>query len=90
MDNKDRIIQEVARELGCTQREVLEVVSSQTWLARKAIQQKEATSVYLRQVGTFMSRPVRERMIALHKAQKLNKKDKPTGEGEPLRFNMTP
>jgi nucleoid DNA-binding protein len=86
MDNKGRLIQEVARELGTTQKEVLEVVSSQTWLARTAIQKKEATSVYLRQIGTFMSRPVRERMVALHKAQKLNKTKQVTAEVEPLHF----
>jgi nucleoid DNA-binding protein len=87
MDNQGKIIQEVARELGCTQKQVLEVVSSQTALARKAIQNKEATSVYLRQVGTFMSRPVRERMTTLHKAQKLNKVTTEVVEAEPLRFD---
>ena len=73
MDNKGKLIQEVARGLGITQKRVLEVVSSQTALARKAIQNKEATSVYLRQVGTFLSRPVKETMIAKHKAQRLNR-----------------
>jgi len=89
MDNKGRLIQEVARELGVPQKQVLEVVSSQTALARKAIQNKEATSVYLRQVGTFMSRSVRGQMVALHKAQKLNKTTtttEPEAE-EPLRFD---
>lgn len=89
MDNQGTIIQEVARDLGLTQKEVLEVVSSQTWLARTAIQNKEATSVYLRQIGTFMSRPVKLRMIALHKAHKLNKRKKEPVEVEPLRFNIT-
>jgi len=89
MDNRGRLIQEVARELGVPQKQVLEVVSSQTALARKAIQNKEATSVYLRQVGTFISRPIREKMVALHKAQKLNKVTttiEPEAE-EPLRFD---
>ena len=86
MDNQGRIIQEVARDLGCTQKEVLEVVSSQTWLARTAIQKKEATSVYLRGVGTFMSRPVRERMIANHKEFRANKHKNFTVEEEPLHF----
>jgi nucleoid DNA-binding protein len=87
MDNKGRLIQEVARELGVPQKQVLEVVSSQTALARKAIQNKETTSVYLRQVGTFMSRGVRERMTALHKAQKLNRVTTTKTEEEPLRFD---
>ena len=88
MDNKGKLIQEVAKDLGCTQKEVLEVVSSQTWLARTAIQKKEATSVYLRQVGTFMSRPVKERMVALHKAQRLIRQNTKTSVevDEPLRF----
>lgn len=87
MDNKDKIIQEVARELGVPQKQILEVVSSQTALARKAIQNKETTSVYLRQVGTFMSRTVREHMIALHKTQKINKITTMESEDEPLRFD---
>jgi len=87
MDNKRRIIQEVARELGVPHKQILEVVSSQTALARKAIQSKEATSVYLRQIGTFMSRPVRERMIALHKAQKLTRTTTEPEAEEPLRFD---
>jgi nucleoid DNA-binding protein len=87
MDNRGKLIQEVARELGAPQKQILEVVSSQTALARKAIQNKETTSVYLRQVGTFMSRSVRERMIAQHKAQKLNKKVTTESEDEPLRFD---
>ena len=88
MDNRGRLIQEVARELGVPQKQVLEVVSSQTALARKAIQNKEATSVYLRQVGTFISRPIREKMVSLHKAQKLNKVTtiEPEAE-EPLWFD---
>ena len=87
MDNRDRIIQEVARDMGLTQKQVLEVVSSQTWLARKAIQMKEATSVYLRGVGTFMSKPVRDRMVALHKAQRLTKKIQQQEPDEILRFD---
>jgi nucleoid DNA-binding protein len=87
MDNKGRLIQEVARDLGLTHKQVLEVVSSQTALARKAIQNKEATSVYLRQVGTFISRPVRERMVALHKAQRLIKTTTEPEVIEPLRFD---
>ena len=87
MDNKDKIISEVAVKLGLTRKQVLEVVTSQTSLLRKAIQGKEATTVYLRQVGSFMSRPVRQRMVELLKAHRINKyKDKVTVEEEPLRF----
>lgn len=55
MQNRDKIIQEVAKDLGFNPKKVLGVVSSQTMLARKAMLGKESTSVYLRKVGTFLS-----------------------------------
>lgn len=89
MDNKGRIIQEVARNLGHTQKEVLEVVSSQTALVKKAMQGKESTSVYLRQVGTFISRDIRHKIINLRKANKKAKRNNNNNkqEEEPLSFD---
>mgnify|MGYP003635477338 CR=1 FL=1 len=62
MQLKNRLIQEVAKELGIPQTKVREVVSSQTELAKEAMQKKESTSVYLRRIGTFVSAPVKERI----------------------------
>jgi len=62
LQNRDKLIQEVAKELGIPQNKVLEVVSSQAGLVRKAMQNKESTSVYLRKVGTYVSKPVREEL----------------------------
>jgi nucleoid DNA-binding protein len=78
LQNRDKLIQEVAKELGVPQRKVLEVVSSQTGLVRKAMQSKESTSVYLRQVGTFVSKPVRasitKQKIAASQSKQAKKK----------------
>jgi nucleoid DNA-binding protein len=86
MQNRDKILQEVAKELGHTQKQVREVVSSQAGLVRRAIQNKETTSVYLRKVGTFISRPVREEIqkqrIARTLAPTIINKDE-----DPLIFN---
>lgn len=71
MQNRDKIIREVALTLGIPQIKVREVVSSQAELARKAMQNKEATSVYLRQVGTFISKPVQERLKQERRDRKL-------------------
>ena len=62
MQNRDKIIQEVAQELGIPQKKIQEVVSSQAGLVRYAMQKKEPASVYLRKVGTFISAPVREKI----------------------------
>ena len=86
MQNREKIIQEVAKELGIPQKQIQEVVSSQTGLARKAMQSKEATSVYLRKVGTFISAPVRE-LIKENKRTQLLKIETPQEQQEdPLYF----
>lgn len=88
MDNQGKLIREVARELGLNQKQVLKVVSSQTALARKALQNKETTSVYLRKVGTFMSLGVRLRLKDERIKRSINKvkTTKEAVEDEPLRF----
>jgi len=86
MQNRDKILQEVAKRLGHTQKQVREVVSSQTGLVRKAIQNKEATSVYLRKVGTFVSKPVRENIKKERIARTLAPK-KIIQDEDPLTFN---
>lgn len=76
MQNRDKLIREVAKTLGIPQTKVREVVSSQAELARDAMQKKEPTSVYLRQVGTFISKPVREQMNKDRREGKLSPKKK--------------
>jgi predicted transcriptional regulator len=90
MQNRERIIQEVAKELGIPQKKVQEVVSSQTGLVRKAMQNKEATSVYLRKVGTFISAPVRQHIKQVRLEARLAKQSTKVEEvnnEEPLYFN---
>jgi len=62
MQNKDKILREVATKLGIPHTKVREVVSSQAGLVRKAIRNKETTSVYLRKVGTFISPSAKQYM----------------------------
>ena len=77
MQNRDKIIREVAKDLGIPQTKVREAVSSQTELVKKAMQKKEAVSVYLRKVGTFISPSVKKSLINQKiqnsKAKKANK-----------------
>lgn len=76
MQVRDRLVCEVAKELGIPHNKTLEVVSSQTELVRKAMQNKEATSVYLRKVGTFISGPVRYNILKQKIENKNNKNGK--------------
>jgi nucleoid DNA-binding protein len=73
MQNRDKIIREVAKDLGIPQTKVREAVSSQTGLVRKAMQKKEAVSVYLRQVGTFISPGVKK---SLSEQKKFNRENR--------------
>lgn len=73
MTNHDRIIKEVAAELGIPPKKVLEAVTSQLNLVRVSMQQDANVSIYLRKVGMFFSLPVRQSMTKLRKKNLITK-----------------
>jgi uncharacterized protein YdiU (UPF0061 family) len=88
MQNKDKIIKEVAVELGIPATKVLEVVMSQLDLARKTMQGREKRSVYIRKVGTFVGPAVKtelfDKIKQTRQIKKLNAVNKQ--EEDPLEF----
>lgn len=87
MQNRDKIIKQVATENGLTQKQVREIVSAQLLLVRKVMKARKPVSVYLRKVGMFVSTPVRitikENRITRGLA---NNKDKVIKDEDPFKF----
>ena len=97
MKNRDKIVLEVAAELGLTKKQVADVMYSQCLLAKKTIQAKETgKSIYIRQVGTFMSYDTANRLhrekisrtVAAREAKaNMQIEENPEDEEDPLYFN---
>lgn len=88
MQNRDKIIKQVAFENGLTQKQVREIVSAQLLLVRKMMKTKAHVSVYLRKVGMFVSKPVRLEIKENKIARGLSRnKDKIIKDEDPFKFD---
>ena len=63
MDNQKRIIRETARRTGLTAKEVTPIVVNQLRMVKESMVGKKPVSIYLRQVGTFISPEVKYALI---------------------------
>ena len=59
MQNREKIIKEVAKKLGLSPKVVREVVYSQCKVARDTMATGGTKSVYIRKLGTFMHKDTR-------------------------------
>lgn len=88
MTIRDRIIREVAQELGISIKAAENVVRMQCLLIRKTMKAKEPRSVYLRGVGTFIPRVVSQNIARLKKVNREErlKQQNNIEEEDPLEF----
>ena len=89
MTHKDRLIREVAKELGLSIKKTTEIIKCQDKLFRKTIKNKQPASFYYRGVGTFMHREVVNTLNAIRVANskaKAENKQQSNNEEDPLEF----
>ena len=90
MDNQKRIIHETASRTGLSGKVVRKIISAQFSLLRRAIVSKAPVSIYIRNVGTFISPDVNYHLIGLQhctRAQNKIKNANKTEDEDPLEFN---
>lgn len=89
MTIRDRIIREVAQELGISIKAAENIVRMQCLLIRKTMKAKEPRSVYLRGVGTFIPRAVSQEIAKIKKVkreEKVKQQQQNNIEEDPLEF----
>jgi nucleoid DNA-binding protein len=88
MDQRDKIIKQVAQRVGLSKAKVLSVVMSQCKLARTNIQKGHQVSIYLRKVGTFISPEMQAKMREEQmQARALRNNNKTTKDEDPITFD---
>ncbi|HEC41830.1 MAG TPA: hypothetical protein ENI20_03270 [Bacteroides sp.] len=90
MNNQKRVIHETACRTGLSVKVISKIISSQLGLLRRAIVSKAPVSVYIRNVGTFISPDVNYHLIGLQhctRAQNKIKNANKIEDEDPLEFN---